>query len=335
MGKQIRGSHTRLVGYTESAFDTQPGAPSGLVLPFVSDGTKPNESRDTDETITGYRGEGRSVAGNQDLSGQIQLNMAPQTVGWWLTHLVGQPTTTDNGDGTYTHVFKAATDGANALPAGFELERDYGSGMTAASRYLVMRGCRINQGKFDFAASGFAKLALDIMGASSAKASAAMDATPTDNGHSAFALRNAGTSVTLKSGGSAVALSIVTLSLTWANNLDGDTYVIGSGGIRGDLAEGKASVSGSIDTLFKDANLQDLQLDDSDASITQVLQAGTGNGSAGNEKLTIDIPSIVFAQDAATVSGPKGLRLTGNFTAHRTTGELAATFTLLSPIAAF
>ena len=327
---QIRGASTRLTAYTEDTFATAPAVPSGLVLPFTQDNVKPSQNRDQDETIDGYRGMTRSVGGDIDVSGNVQCNMAPQSIGMWLKHLFGAPTTTTNANGTYTHEFIPAFGGANALPEGLLLERDYGASMTAAKRFLQFLGCRINQGQFQFGSSGFGQAQFDVMGAKYQYAAAALDATPDDNGHSAFRML----SQTLTfNGGAPIPMQVVKHTFTANNNLDGATYVIGSNGQRGGLTEGKLAISGSIDTLLVDDGLISLQVGDTDTSLQQVFTSGDGSGSAGNEQLTLDIPALVFAVDAAVVNGPKGLHLTGSYTAHRTAGEIGVKFTLLSPLA--
>ena len=134
-------------------------------------------------------------------------------------------------------------------------------------------------------------------------------------------------------GGGSLAIDATKLDFTLGNNLDEDTYVIGGNGARGDLPEGMLSVSGNVEALLKDDALLAAALADEDTSLLLTLQNGTGDGTDGNEQLQINIPALVFGVSTPTVPGPKGLRLTAPFTAHRTAGEIGVTATLKTPIA--
>lgn len=325
---QVRGSTVRLTGVTDTAYRTPPGTPDALILPFVSHGVAASETRDTDETIDGYRGMNRSVAGAQTLNGPVQINAAPQTIGFWLKHAIGAPaSTTDTG--VTTHVFAPVASGAGALPPSFTLEQDMGAGFTAGSRYIRHLGCRVASLAISMGPTGFVTFTPTISGSNATLGATPLDATPTDTGHSAFEALKA----TLVFGAGSLVLDVSKIDMALTNNLDDDTLVIGGGGLRGDLPEGKFGCTGSIDTLVDDDALLAQAMADTDTSLVLTLKRGTGAGTDGNEQLVINIPALVFAKNTPVVPGPKGLRLTGNFTSHRTSGETGVTFTLKSPLA--
>ena len=326
---QVRGANIRLIGVTDPAYRTPRVTPDALILPFVSHGVAASETRDTDETIDGYRGMNRSVAGAQTLNGPVQINAAPQTIGFWLKHLIGTPTSS-LATGVTTYVFTPAASGATALPPSFTLEQDMGAGFTSGSRYVRHLGCRIASCAISMGPTGFIQFTPTIAGSNATVGATALDSTPTDTGHAAFESLSAA----LVFGGGSLALDVAKLDLALTNNLDEDTLVIGSNGMRGDLPEGKFGCTGAIDTLVKDDTLVQQALSDTDTSLLLTLKRGTGDGTDGNEQLTISIPALVFAKNTPVVPGPKGLRLTGNFTSHRTSGETGVTFTLKSPLAA-
>jgi hypothetical protein len=325
---QVRGSNVRTVAVTDATYGTPPGTPSALILPFVQNNVKADQQRDTDETISGFRGQARSVAGNRTVGGTLQVNVAPQTIGFLLKHLLGAPTST-TATGVTTHVFGVAASGASALPPSFTLENDMGAGFTSASRYMRYTGCRIGQGQFALSPSGFLQFTATVAGSGYSKGSTPLDASPDDNGHAAFSTLTAA----IVFGGGTLPLDVTKLDFTLNNNLDEDTFVIGGGGTRGDLPEGLLAVSGTVEALLKDSGLVDAALADTDSSLVLTLQNGTGDGTAGNEQLVINIPALVFATTTPTVPGPKGLRLQATFSAHRTTGEIGVTATLKTPIA--
>ncbi|HET6805324.1 MAG TPA: phage tail tube protein [Frateuria sp.] len=325
---QVRGSNVRLIGVTDDSFATPPASPSAVILPFVQNNVKADQQRDTDDTISGFRGAARSVAGNRTVGGTLQVNAAPQTIGFLLKHLLGAPTST-TATGVTTHVFGVAASGASALPPSFTLESDLGAAFTAASRYVRLTGCRIAQAQFAVGPSGFMQVTPTITGSGYSKSGTPLDASPDDTGHAAFSTLTA----SLVFGGGALPLDVTKLDFTIGNNLDEDTYVIGGNGNRGDLPEGLLTVSGTVEALLKDSGLLDAALADTDSSLVLTLTRGTGDGTDGNESLEINIPALVFATTTPTVPGPKGVRLQASFTGHRTTGEIGVTATLKTPLA--
>lgn len=328
MTQQVRGSNVRLIGVTDTAYGTPPATPSTLILPYVQNNLKFDVARDQDQTISGFRGMVRSVAGARKVAGTLQLNAAAQTLGFWLKHLIGAPSST-LATGVTTYVFQPSFAGATVLPPSFTLEADLGAGFTAASRYQRYLGCRVASAQISISPSGFMQVTPTIAASDFAAGATALDASPTDTGHAAFSTLTAA----LVFGGGSVVLDTTKVDFTINNNLDENTYVVGGEGKRGDLPEGMISIDGTIDTLLKDDSLLQLALTDTDTSLVLTLKNGTGDGTAGNEKLIINIPAIVFAASSPVVPGPKGLHLAGTFSSHRTTGETGVTFTLATPIA--
>lgn len=325
----VRGSNVKIIALPESPYKTA-GA-SGERIYFTSFGVVPDQQRENSQTLSGFRGQARSVDGNKNVAGQIGYEMAPESIGLLLKNLIGAPTTTGAG-APYSHEFKAASSGANALPIGLTFQEDFGTAINAASRYLRIKGCRFNSGTFTFSPSGFQTLQLDVLGADWEQSNTDLDPTPTDNGHTPFEVSNL--AVRLGPSGSPLSVCFNQLTLNWSNDLDPDKYCISGGGVRDGLAEGFAIVGGSVTAFFDHEDVLDQILSGTDTELLITLQSGTGVGTAGNEKLTISIPSLVFAKTGPTIDGPRGLRLQANFSVHRTgVAELAASFTLLSPIA--
>lgn len=331
MSVQMTGIGRRLVGLTETAYAQIPVTPAGLILPIVTSALKVGQTRDKDQTLAGFRGMPRAVLANRAVSGSIAVNVAPGSIGWWLKHLIGAPVTT-GAAAPYTHTFAAAMPGAaGAIPPGFIIEDDQGANYDAAVRYIRYQGCRVNQGKFSLKASGFLGATFDVIGSTFGRSNQLLDATPTDNGQQAFPAMSG--ALVLNSGGE-IAASITQFDLTWANGLDNSNYVIGGGGVLDSLPEGNADVSGTVTFLLKDDAVQAKILADADFSITASVMNGVGTGAtAGNEKLTFNIPSGAFDINTPTIPGPKGITVQANFSAHRTSGELGITAVLLSPLA--
>jgi hypothetical protein len=329
MPGDVRGNLVRVLGYTETAYKT-PGA-SGNLLYFTQFGVKPARDRVQSQTLAGRRGQQRSMDGAKTVDGPLGIEIAPETIGFALKHLVGTPTTT--GSGPYTHVFEPAISGAKALPPGLALESDYGAVMSGTARILRGIGCRIADGAFQLSANGIPTLRLNVLGADHVQSDTPLDATPTDTGHTGFSAANQVITINT-SAPKNICLNQITLN--WSNDLDGDKYCASAGGVRDGLPEGFAIVGGSCDMFLDHEDVLQQVLSGADTNLRLLLSRGTGLGTVGNESLQIDLGAIVFEITGPTIEGPKGVRVQANFHAHATgTSELAATFTLKNSVAAY
>lgn len=142
--------------------------------------------------------------------------------------------------------------------------------------------------------------------------SAAIDSSYDDPGHSPF---DGFSIATLQEGGSDVAV-IQSADINIDNDLDGDTYVIGGGGIRRAVNEGIVKVSGTITALFEDMVMFNKALRFTETSLKIIWQHGTGAGSSGNESLELLIPELKFARETPVIEGPKGILYRGPFEAY-------------------
>lgn len=226
--------------------------------------------------------------------------------------------TTDNAITVYSayeHRFVVGAD----LPVGFILERDRGTKIGTASpsnRYHRRTGCRINTAAFQCAPSGIAQADFNIVGADYSDASAALDGTLDDFGHSGFSNLE-GTVVINR----AAALSqYQQFTANWNNNLDTSGRTIGGGGILGHLEAGMVDLSGSVQALFDSAQLLAWASADTPVALQHQFRKGHGGGTAGNEYLCIDIPRALLSEEAETVEGPGGISLTSNWQAYRNAG---------------
>lgn len=294
----------------ESAFLT-PGA-NGEQINVVRQGVTPNEAREVDQTLAGFRAQPRSVPGARNAPGPILVNIAPEDIGIMLKHLIGAPTTT--GAGPYTHVFQPALSGANALPIGFTLQSDYGTAIASASRFMRVRGCRINQGAFSLSPTGFQSLQLDVVGSDFGLSNTDLDSTPVLRGHQAFD----GTELSIVVGGVAPkSIKFASFAFTVSNDLDQDKRAIGNGGVRVGMPEGFFMVTGQAVAFFDHEDTINQVMSGTDTEIDITLSRGNGLGTAGNESMVIHIGDLVCERNAPPVEGPRGLRVPFNFTAHR------------------
>lgn len=323
--KGIPGSKVVLGLYDETPYKTA-GA-SGVRMAFSQFNPQNQQARRASEVLSGYYGNARGVLGNKGVSGNLGTELGPETIGWLLKHLIGTPTTAAAGT-AFHHTF-AVGEGALDIPDGFTAEEDFGTALASAT-HRVMRyiGCRLGSGALNFGTDGFIGSSFDFLGADAQPFASPLDAALTDLGHTSFSVSNTGI---VLSSGAAIPTCFRALALNFTNELDPDFFCLTGGGVRDDLPRSKFGVAVQGTALFDSDDLLKQTLADTDASLVTTVQRGTGDGTAGNEKLVITIPAMTFTPASVPVQGPRGLTLQANGTAHRTAGEIGITAELWNP----
>lgn len=318
---QIRGSEALFALYHEIAFGQTPGSPDGKKIYPTAFGLKVTQGRTASNTLSGLRAREEGFLDNQSVAGSISGEVAPEWIGLILKHALG--TLTTSGTGPYTHTF-----GIGALPEGILFEVDHGSKISGAGRYIRHAGCRINQLTLDFPQSGPVTFSADLMGATTTAYAAPLDATITDYGHTGFGAFEA----SIQEGGAAIA-TCKKLTVTIANNLDGDGYVIGGQGARAAMPEGFTDVTATGTFLFTDASLLNKALAGTETSLAVTLTRGDGLGSAGNESLVITLPQGKYDKTNPEITGPAGILVELTFKAYRKGATLPMAVALKNAVA--
>ena len=289
---QQQGSGVRLIYGVETTFGTKAGTtPKYHVLPFTSESLRLSRNLISSKTIRSDRNPQTPVRGNVEVSGDINFELAPQH-GRLFTHALGVCV---SGSSPYTYTI-------GALPTGLTIEKQF-TEITDSDQYWQYTGCRINSLKMAFKSEGMIECSVSVMGAKETLAATAADAAPTDVGHDPWDGFQA--VITDKD---AVSLGDITeLDFTIENNLDGGMYVIDGTGQRKAIPAGTAKVSGNLKALFENTALYDRAIANTESSIKIVLTRGSGNGGAGNEKLTILMSELIFHPQAPVVGGPQGV----------------------------
>lgn len=325
MSTQVRGSDASVLVYHETAFGADPDPANARKVYFSSCGLKAEQNQLDDDTMSSGRGTRRSGRGNLNVSGNLNVTMAPEHIGFWLKHLLGAPTTTGT-EAPYTHVF-VPTD----LPVGFRVETDWTSAI--ASKVNAYKGLRINSGSLTLPQEGFAKLNMSLLGKSHAVITAPLDGTPTDPGHEGFV----GFEAIIKHGGTQVG-GITSMTLEVNNNLTSDVYCFPAAGEtageRFSLAEDKVMISGTLETVFKDFTFIDLGIAGTETTFEVVYTRGTGAGTAGNEYLSFLIDHCDVPLQTQTIETQAGLKASIPFKAFASGSDMGLAVTLKNAIAA-
>jgi len=262
----------------------------GLYVPFLNESLRMSRAFSSSNVIRSTRNPNKPTRGNQEVAGDISVELNPW-MGRLFKHTLGGYVRT--GAGPYTHTFKIGS-----LPVGLQVEKQFGD----IVQYLRYNGCRVNSHNFDVKTEGPITGSFTLMGAKETVATLPHDVAPTDFGHNPFDAFEA----VINQGGSPVAV-VTEITGKIENNLDGSTFVIGGGGERYAVNAGKVKVSGKLTALFADMTLYNLAVANTKTSIQTVLTKGTGAGTAGNEKLTYNFDEAIFRPQAPVIVGDKGI----------------------------
>lgn len=294
MPKTARGFKAALMLGFEDSYGVT-ASPDGRMMPMNSCGLKKSRKLDTAATITGSRNPAAPFSGNTDLAGQIVVPVDLFSMGWWLKAMFGAPATA--GTTTKTHTFTVADDQPS-----FWVETLIN---TDTPMFILSKGLKV--AKFAMSVGGDNELVanIDVMGAQQLRNAASADATPT----AAQFARLGNFQAAIKEGGATIG-NCPAFSFTIDCGLDGDTFCIGDGGVRGDLPEGQLAVSGTLTTLLKDAALLDKALNGTETSLELLFTAG-----AHSLKFTFN--EVQFEATSPVIEGPRGIRQEFNWQAYR------------------
>ena len=292
---QARGYKGRLVLDFETAFKTPPATPAGLIMPVNKADISGDRPKQKPNTLTGRRDPVKPFEGNMDVGGSLEVPLDAYAFGYWLKAIFGQPNTTDNGDGTYTHVFKTGD-----LQPSLILETQF----TDKGIYKKSTGCKIGSLSMSVGTDGELTASMNVLGATEDLSSTPYDNDPTSPNFVRFNAPHA----SIKEGGSTIAI-VTDLSLDIDFGLDGDVYTVGTGGTRGDIPEGLMNISGNMTSLFESLGLLNKAVNSTESSLEITFDNG-------EEKLIISIPELQYARKTPGLSGPQGVRLETPFQAY-------------------
>ncbi|HSK92985.1 MAG TPA: phage tail tube protein [Candidatus Angelobacter sp.] len=196
-------------------------------------------------------GQGRDpLAPVQDVitdEGDRVVPVDPRYLGLWLTGLLGEPATTDNGDGSVDHVFAS---GADDLPS-YTVE----VGMPRVPAFFLHAGVKLNSLALEFTRSGAAAATINAIAQGETRFGTSQGGTPTSLTFGRISqfqgsVKRAGSPVGNLTGG----------AVTYANNLEKIETIRADGLIEG-ADPTLAALTGRIDVRFADTALIDLAAD--------------------------------------------------------------------------
>ena len=242
-------------------------------------------------------GQGRDpLAPSQDVitdEGDLVVPVDPRYLGLWLTDLLGDPATTDNGDGSFDHVFAS---GGEDLPS-YTLE----VGMPRVPAFFVHAGVRLNSLALEFTRSGAAAASIGAIAQGETRHATSQGGTPTSLTFSRISqfqgsIKRAGSPVGNLTGG----------SVTYANNLEKIETISADGLIEG-ADPTLAALTGRIDVRFADTALIDLAAGGTPVDLEFAYTL------AAQAKLVLTAHEVYLPKPKLAVEGPGGVQASFDF----------------------
>jgi len=285
------GSSATLLLKRETAYGTSPSG-NYIRMPFNSVSLGSEQGLIDDPVL----GQGRDpLAPLQDVindEGDITVPMDPRYLGLWLTGLFGDPTSTDNLDGTFGHVFVS---GVDTLPS-YSLE----IGMAQVPAFFMHGGVVLNSIALDFQRSGAAAATINAIAQGETRNGTSQGGTPSTLAFNRISQFQG----SIKQAGAAVA-NLTSGSLTYANNLE-KIETIRSDGLIDGADPTVASLSGRIDVRFADTTL----IDAASSGTPVDLEFGY---TVGTSSVMFTAHEVYLPKPKLAVEGPGGIQASFDF----------------------
>lgn len=284
---QARGYKSTLAIDFETTFGADPASPAGLLMPINSWDVKATQELTTPQTITGSRSPVEPIRGNISVGGNAVIPLDYVAFGHWLRAMFGDPVTT--GTGPYVHTFKPGD-----IQPSLVCEKKEVAGSN--SYYTKQNGIKISTLGLEIGGSGELTANLGVVGANES----IPVTTPYDSSLTAVGFARAQQAhASIKEGGSTIGI-VTQSSLNVNFGLDTSQYVVGGGGILGDIPEGIIAVEGSMTALFTDLTLATKAHNDTESSLEIAFASGANS-------LVITIPELMYKRTGRPISGPAGI----------------------------
>ncbi|WP_339774227.1 phage tail tube protein [uncultured Thalassospira sp.] len=304
MAKQrALGADATLLCAFETVYGTAPDGSGGGVyskMSFKSTAVGAEQPLGTDALL----GQGRNA---QDpyyepvtVNGDIVVPVDLRGFGFWLKGVFGAPVTTDNADGTYSHVFTSG----GVLPS---LSVQTGFPALSVPVFNMVSGLKLGGFQIDMSRSGPVNATLNNNIAQGETAAATSeDATPAEYELQRF---SQGTG-SVKLGGSQLA-SVMAGSISFSNNLEAVETIRSDNKIDG-ADEGEATATGSVTLRYaSDATVRDAVA----AQTPVAMEFGWSIPGSEGYALTFSLPRVFLPKPKQSIDGPGGISAEYNWQA--------------------
>ncbi|MDF1627033.1 MAG: phage tail tube protein [Parvibaculaceae bacterium] len=235
-----------------------------------------------------------AVEGITDHAGQLAVPLCVNQLGHWLTLLLGEPVTSDDTGGDYTHVWKS---GALTLPSGVA-ELALRNDLVHQHIGLMANSLSLSTAR----AGGYGRASFDMVGQKEVKLGASAAGAPTNVPlDQVLAFKGQ-----LLIDDVAVA-SVTQADLSYTNNLAGQEG-LNAEGLQTGFERGVPAFTGSLTARYTDATLFDM----ADQHTPFALELKWVK--AANKSLSIRAGRVKMPKPQVGLQGPGGVSVTYNFT---------------------
>lgn len=307
MAKQARGYKSGMLIDFETSFNEGPTTKKGVFLPMNSNELTKKQTLIETETITNTRNDTQPALGRVSVEGDIVQPADYVATGYMLKALFGAPKTTGSA-GKFEHIYTVQDEQPSIV-----VEKAFPD----IGQYAIYKGVKINTMKIDYGQDNEMTISYNVMGAERASATTPYNKKAEScplvriaQGH-AYVRINGQESRLIKEG-----------SVEINANLDGDQYVVGGGGVRGDIPEGLMKANGNFKALFTSTEWMDK------ADKGEAVPVEVGFKMNEDTQLVFTFPSVQFEPFDANISGPSGVVVDVNWRAFSNNGDSIVKITL-------
>lgn len=169
MTEVATGANAQVLMAKEAEYGVTPPSDKFKKYVFKSCGLDGSQSLIENDDLGMGREALSPTLGRKSVSGDIKVPVCLNSIGMWLTGLLGSAVTTDNA-GVYTHVFSS---GKESLPS-FTIEKSF----KEVKDYSLFNGCKFGSMDFDFQSDGNASVAVFIIGKKESNSETSIQASP-------------------------------------------------------------------------------------------------------------------------------------------------------------
>lgn len=316
------GGNAKLAGQLESTFRTAPGTPAGQLLKFDSLKIGRNVDLQDNNTIAGQLLPFKRDEMDSAIQGSGTHILDLNDIGWWLTLLLGQSTTT--GSGPYTHTFTLSF---NPRPSA-TLELAMANAST--SRYLDFLGMMLSEIEWDVLDKNqsFKTTLIGAVQSPFPATSTPLYSAPASLWATLRACSKGGAIYDVS--GSSTLGAITKGNVKISNDLQPQKLADGQEGY-GQILLGTPMITGSLAAIFDDSTLMDAALSGTSKPLVLVSK-----NAAGNRSLTLNLPHVEFDRPQYEVKDRKAIIAEGiNYRAHYLSGDAAPTIVLVNDVATY
>lgn len=254
---QASGGNAQISFVEESTVGTTPGSPSMRGLRVIAGETlEASINKFESQEIRPDRGVRNLLGGNKRVQGSLPFELAPEGWGTILKHAIGPVDSTGGSSSLFTHVIKGSS-GYGGGAGGLTIEK----GFTDLSKYIVFKGCRINNLNMTFPQEGIVNGSLDIVGMEAVDPSNSSLGTPAYANLEPFVTYQ----MQIEEGGSPIA-NVTQCSFTLNNSIQEDGFVIGNRN-RVSEVEGLRKITGQLTAFFDSTALYLKFLNETESSL--------------------------------------------------------------------